>query len=34
MDEAAELLGLICKDDSMRKGIASLLSSYAFASAR
>ncbi len=38
MDEAAEMLGLVCSEEEgvkgMRKAIASLLSSYAFASAR
>lgn len=37
MDEAAEMLGLVCSSDGskgMRRAIASMLSSYAFASAR
>lgn len=36
MDDAAEMLGLVCADGTkgMRKAIASMLSSYAFASAR
>jgi len=36
MDEAAEMLGLVCADGApgMRKAIASMISSYAFAQAR